>query len=243
VDAEGARLLLALCEVAQAESLLDALAVAEMQETRVLLMLRLRDFGDAIGDTVVSRLAGSPWELQRHLLSLLVTMPTLPAGLQVEAFAKHEQPTVRVEAVHVLSRLPAQREAAIHAALLDTDARVVRAAFDAAHAGGMPHRSALRLLQCLQKAERGSDLRVRGIPLLGHVPTTAARDWLLTLAVRRRGLFRRLVLHERSPELLAVLRVLAARWARDGALAPAFRLAAKSSDPEIRDTVRTLEAK
>ena len=116
-----------------------------------------------------------------------------------------------------------------------SDLHVLRAALAAAAHGGVPRHSALRLLQCLEKSEPGSDIRLHGIPLLGQVPLTAARDWLVKLAVPRRRFFRRLSLHPKTAELLSVLRVLSAHWAKDSAAAVAFRLAAKSDDVEVRD--------
>jgi hypothetical protein len=159
------------------------------------------------------------------------------------AFAKHEEPTVRLEALRVTVRMPAQRDATIHDALLDTDLHVRRAAIDASVQGGVPRRSALRLLQCLKDSEPGSDIRLRGIPLLGQVPTTAARDWLLQLAVPRRRLFRRLALHPKTAELLVVMRALSAHWSKDSAAAAAFRLAAKSDDVDVRDAARVAVAR
>ncbi|MBI3567976.1 MAG: hypothetical protein HY084_07230 [Gemmatimonadetes bacterium] len=238
IDAEGARLLLARCDAAQADSLLDALAISEAKETRLLIMQRLREIGEAARDQILARLQGSPWQVQRNLLSLIGAMATLPSDLRIDGFARHEEPTVRVEAIRILVRVHGRREAAIHDALADPDLRVIRAALDAAHQGGVPRRAALRLLQCVQKAEADSDLRVRGIPLLGQVPLASTRDWLVQLVLRRRGFFRRLALQPKSAELLAALRVLAAHWRTDAAAATAIKLADKSGDTEVRDAVR-----
>lgn len=238
VEVEGARLILASCGAAQADSLLDALAIAEGKETCLLILHRLRELGDAVCSPVLARLDNSPWQVQRNLLSLLATMPALPADLRVGSFAKHDEAMVRVEALRVAVRLPGQRDAAIHEALLDHDLHVLRAALDAAAHDGVPRHSALRLLQCLEKADPGSDIRLRGIPLLGQVPLTAARDWLVQLAVPKRRLFRRLALRPKSAELLSALRVLSAHWANDGSAAVVFRLAARSGDVEVRDAAR-----
>ena len=241
IDAEGARQLLARCSAAHADTMLDALAISESKETRLLILQRLREIGDGARDAIVARLAGSIWQVQRNLLYLLASIPTLPDDLRIEGFAKHEEPAVRVEAVRVLVRMPARRETAIHDALGDRDPRVIRTALDAAQQG-VPRRAALRLLQCLQQADKDSDVRVRGIPLLGQVPTTTARDWLLQITLRRRGLFRRWALQPASEELLVAVRVLAAHWGRDAAAATVFKLAAKSGDATIRDAARVTGA-
>jgi len=236
VDPDGARSLLARCGPARLEPLLDALTLSESQATRQLILDRLREIGEAARGAIMARLEGSPWYVQRNLLWLLVAMPVVPAELPVDAYAHHEQPAVRVEALKLLARMPAKREDAINEALSDPDARVVRAAFEAA-AGGLPRRSAMRVLQIVDKAEAGSELRLRGIALLDQVPLAAARDWLLPKVVRTRGMFfwRRRVLQPRSPEMLAAVRVLASRWKKDPQASAVFRLAAQSGDAQVRE--------
>jgi hypothetical protein len=241
IEVDGARELLSRCGPAHAEALLDALAISESQATRHLILHRMRAIGEAARDQIVARLEGAPWYVQRNLLMLLAAMPTLPARLNVDAFAKHEEPTVRTEALKLRVRMPARRDEAIHEGLADPDLRVVRAALEAA-VSGLPHRSGLRLLQVAQKTETGSDTRLRAVALLDQVGLTAARDWLLPQVIRRRGLFIHwLALRPNSPDMIAALRVLAARWRNDKAVAPAFRLAAKSDDPLVRDAARVPE--
>jgi hypothetical protein len=89
----------------------------------------------------------------------------------------------------------------------------------------------------VQKAEAGSELRLRGIALLDNVPLAAARDWLLPIVSRMRGMFfwRRRVLQPRSPEMLAALRVLASEWRKDPKAFTTFRLAAQSGDEQVRE--------
>lgn len=238
IEADGARKLLARCGPASIDPLLDALALSESQPTRQLILDRLRELGEAAREPILGRLAGSEWYVLRNLLALLVAMPAIPADLQVDAYAKHEEPTVRVEALRLLARIPEKRGEAIHTALSDTDSRVVHAALDAA-AAGLPRRSALRVLQVLQRAAENSDVRVRGIALLDDVPLAVARDWLLSLVLRTRGVFfwRRWVLQPRSPEVLAALRVLAFEWKNDLKASTALRLAAQSGDEHVRAAV------
>lgn len=237
VDLDAAQLLLERCDAAHAESLLDTLTLSESQATRQLVLQRLRELGDVIRDQVVARLSGADWYVLRNLLALLGAMQSLPPRLTADAYARHEEPAVRVEALRLLVRMPERREAAIHDALVDPDVRVVRAALDAAAATGLPRRSGARLLQVVEKADKGSDLRLRGIALLRQAPTNAARDWLLKQALRRRGFFRRLALQPASPELEAMLRALAAAWRTDAAVRPAITLAARSGDPMLREAV------
>lgn len=238
IEAEGATTLLARVGPERVEPLLDALAISESQSTRHLILHRLRELGESAREPIMSRLDGSPWYVQRNLLALLGAMPTVPPDLKLDAYARHEEPTIRVEALKLLARIPAKREEAIHNALTDLDMRVVFAAMDAA-SGALPRRSALRVLQILQKSEDASEMRVRGIALLNGVPLAAARDWLLPMVLRTRGMlfWRRQVLAEKSPEMLAALRVLASEWKKDPKAATALRLAAQSDDDAVRDAV------
>jgi hypothetical protein len=236
IDTNGTRMLLQRCGPARLDPLLDALALSESQSTRQMILDRLREVGEDAREAIVARLDASEWYVLRNLLSLLVAMPTPPTGDGLDAYARHEEPGVRVEAVRLLSRMPASREEVIHAALSDPDLQVVRAAVEAA-AAGLPRRSALRVLQVAQKAESGTDLRLRSLALLENVPLPAARDFVLPLVTTTRGMFfwRRQVLQQRSPEMLAALRVLSSAWRKDPAAAAALKLAAHSGDEQIRE--------
>ena len=235
IDFDGAQQLLDRCGPVQADAMLDALSISESKATRQLIIDRLRDIGEAARDSVIARLDGAPWYVQRNLLSLLGGMPTPPTGVAFDVFLRHEQPTIRVEAVKLLARYPDRREYAIHEGLADADALVVRAALEAG-AQGFPRRSVARLLQVLAKTEEGSELRIRGIPLLEQIPLPGARDWLLTIVGQNRGfIFRRWQLRQKSPEVLAALRVLAAKWSGDPLVARTFALARKSADTLLRE--------
>jgi len=241
VELDSAPLLLAACDAAHAESLLDVLSLSESQTTRQLVLQRLRELGDVIRDQVVGRLNSQDWYVVRNLLSLLGNMQTLPPRLAIDAYMRHDEPGVRVEALRLLTRMPERRETAVHDALLDEDERVVRAALDAAAAEGLPRRSGARLLQVAQKAREDSDLRARAIALLPQAPSAAIRDWLLKLVLRRRGMFfwSRMALQDVSSDVEAALRALAAAWRADPAAALALRLAEKSSDATLRDAVQS----
>ena len=236
VDMDGTRDLLSRCGPARLEPILDALTLSESQGTRQLILDRLREIGESARGPIMARLDSSPWYVQRNLLMLLAAMPAIPPGLQVDAYVRHEEPTVRVEALKLLARMPTRRDDAIAEALHDADLRVVRAAFEVSAAGGLPRKSATRVLQIAQQADEESDLRLRGIALLHDVPLTAARDWLLPMVIRTRGMFfwRRVVLQARSAEMLAALRVLASAWKADPKTAAVFRLVAQAGDEHVR---------
>jgi hypothetical protein len=88
----------------------------------------------------------------------------------------------------------------------------------------------------LAKAEEGSEIRIRGIPLLEQIPLPGARDWLLAIVGQNRGfIFRRWQLRPKSAEVIASLRVLAAKWSGDPLVARTFMLARKSADAQLRE--------
>jgi hypothetical protein len=58
----------------------------------------------------------------------------------------------------------------------------------------------------------------------------------LTIVGQNRGfIFRRWQLRQKSPEVLAALRVLAAKWSGDPLVARTFALARKSVDAHLRE--------
>jgi hypothetical protein len=234
IEVDGAQQMLQRCELPQAEAILDVLAISESEATRRLLLDRLRELGESVRDLLIARLPGAPWYTQRHLLSLLADQPNPPDDLAFDAYTHHEEAALRLEAYRLMTRLPARREAAIHDALSDKDPRVIRGALELA-AAGMARRTHPRLLQLVEQADEGSDVRIRGIPLLVHLTLPGARDLLLSITRRRKGafMFRRWVLAPRSAEMLAALRVLAVRWATDPEAKRVLALGASSGDPHV----------
>ncbi|MCC7194027.1 MAG: hypothetical protein IT356_00565 [Gemmatimonadaceae bacterium] len=244
IETEGARLLLERCELPQADALLDALAISESEATRRLLLARLGELGDSVRDKLIARLDGATWYVQRNLLMLLAALPDPPQDLPFDSFTASEEPMLRLEAYRLLAKIPARREKAVHDALSDPDQRVVRGGIELA-ADGVGRRSHARLLQLVEEAAEGSDIRIRGIALLVHVSLPASRDWLLAHVRRRRGflVFRRWALVPRSPEMLAALRVLAQRWPADPDARATLALAAGSGDQHLAAAAAGREAK
>lgn len=77
--------------------------------------------------------------------------------------------------------------------------------------------------------------------LLEAFDSPGVRDWLVAHTARRRGLLRRLRLAQKSPEMLAALGVLAARWSSDPRAADILRLARAVDDPQIRAAAKEPE--
>jgi hypothetical protein len=236
-DFEGLDRLVQRMGLTGAEPMLEALEVADSRSARRRLLTYLTQLGPELGPMVVSRLPSAPWFVQRNILALIASMSTWPAEFSPETYAVNPDPRVRREAIKLMLRSPEHRAEAITLALADTDDQVVRMAFAAVPAG-FPPAAMTRLMTLLNDGDRDAELRAAGIRALASVRTTAARSWLLARALTKGQWFRRRRLASKSPELLAILYVLAARWRGDPAAAEALELAAASSDPDIRAAIR-----
>lgn len=220
-----------------AEPLLDAYAAAEQRAVRRKLHDRVSVIGAGIGDHVVVRLTGTPWYVQRNMLTLLASMPTWPEGFSPEAWARHEDPRVRREAYRLLFRLPDKRSSALTAALADPDEGIERLALAVA-TEGCPPAMGPRLEGVAADPTRSPEMRALAIRALGGLRRTESLPILLEASQVKGGFLRRARLHEKGPELLAALGVLAQYWAEDDEAAVSLALAAKSDDPQIRAVIR-----
>lgn len=225
-----------------AEPLLDAYAAAEQRAVRRKLHDRVSVIGPGIGEQVVARLSGTPWYVQRNMLTLLASMPTWPEGFSPEAWARHEDPRVRREAYRLLFRLPDKRSSALTAALADPDEGIERLALAVA-TEGCPPAMGPRLEAVAADPARTPEMRALAIRAVGGLRRTESLPILLEASQVKGGFLRRTRLHQKGPELLAALSVLAQYWAEDDEAGVALGLAAKSDDPQIRAAIRRRGAK
>ena len=251
LDQAEARALLSSLDHSSSETLLDVLRDAESRSTRRLVYDRVREFGPSISTQLIQRLDGAPWYFIRNLLALLRdTSPTHGAAADVAGatllrFLSHQQEQVRSEALRLLAVDPSTRDRAIRQALDDRSERVVRVAIEmlmsddeAAPRHAMSLTLAQHLLQFVAAGTQDDELLGRAVRALADAPVTAAvRDPLLALASRRTMLFRRLVLLDAKPVVVAALEVLAERYASDPKVTPLLTLAASHQDSRIRGAV------
>ncbi len=214
--------------------LLDRLAAAESRTVRRHVFDRLRLTGPAVGPMAVQRIGSpdeTPWFVLRNMLSLLVVLEELPGEFDPRAYAKHENPQVRQEALRLCMRMPKIRDAAILAALADPMPRIVAMGVYEAEMGAHP--SAVGALEGIALADtEDPDLRAHAARALARIDAPEALEPLLTLArPRRRGL--RMGLPPESPVLLAVLRGLAEHWATESRAEAILERARKSDNRSI----------
>ena len=220
-----------------AEPLLDAYAAAEQRAVRRKLHDRVSVIGPGIGEKVVARLTGTPWYVQRNMLTLLASMPTWPEGFSPDPWARHDDPRVRREAYRLLFRLPDKRSSALTAALADPDEGIERLALAVA-TEGCPPAMGPRLDAVAADPTRTPEMRALAIRAVGSLRRAETLPILLEASQVKGGFLRRARLHEKGPELLAALSVLAQYWANDEEAGVALALAAKSDDPQIRAAIR-----
>jgi hypothetical protein len=214
-----------------AEVLLDRLLHLPA-EVRGEIAERILALGSGPALALLTRIERADGEDRRHLLQILSTVSVLPAGFNARAYATAPEPLVRVEALRLMVRQPADREEAIHVALADDDERVADVAIIAG-LEEMPRQSLTRLMLLLNSPRRSVALKAKAIAILEQFDAPSIREWLVGNLVVRRGWFRLKRLAPKSPLVIAKLNVLAGRWADHPAAAAALGLAARSGDPEL----------
>lgn len=214
------------------EALLDGVIRSQDRAVQRVALQRVIALGPRGVSALASRLGTvSPGGL-RPVLAILAELAELPDGLTVRAYIGSPDPLTRLEAYRVMTRNPAERDEAIHAALADPDERVVRVAVEAG-ATGFPRSSLTRLMLLLNSAGRSAELRARGVSILAQFDAPVVRQWLLEGLVVRRGWLRRLRLVPKTPVLVAKLTVLATRWGSVPEVQRVLRLARATGDAEL----------
>lgn len=232
-DTPVVELLLARMGMAAAEPMLESLEVADNRTMRRRLLTRLGQLGPAIGPMLVERLPGAPWFVQRNLLALLGSLPEIPMEFSPAEYIAVEDGRVRREAIKLMMRVPEMRDDAVIAAVGDDDDGNLRIGLGAA-LERCPPAAAGRVRHLLQDPKLTLELRVLAIRVLGSIRTPATRDWLVSQALTAGGWFRRRKLVPKNPAMLAVLAALGRGFGQDPGAQLALRLAAESTDPQIR---------
>jgi len=224
-----------------AAALLDALEAADSRATRRQIMGRLTSIETDIGSLIVERLERGTWYVQRNMLYLLGEM-RIPPEFAPGPWLGHQDARVRREAIKVSLRVPGWREEAILAGLKDGDSRMLNLVLSAA-AERCPPGIAKPLIHMLETTNLDTGIRTLAIRVLAASRAPEARDWLTEMVLGRRRWWRRPALAPKSPDVLAALEGLAQHWPSHPNASRALRLAARSSDAEIRGLGRTVEAR
>ena len=216
-----------------AEPLLDALAASEVRATRRAILERLVRLGPVLGQSVTARLSDERWYVKRNLLTLLDLLPELPPGFSALQWLGDSDPRVRVEALKLGLKSPAERDRVITRGLEDTEHRIVRLALSAAFQG-VPADAVPHVIAVVNNRTLPPDMRIPAIRLLGASRSPQALETLLSLADGGRTLLGRRRLPGKSRELLTALTALASGWGAEPRAVEVLLVAALSSDPQIR---------
>lgn len=216
-----------------AEPLLDALGGADSRNTRRRLLTWLAQLGPAVGPLIMARLESPHWYVLRNMLVLLGGLDHWPEGFSPSAYLVDADARVRREALKLALRVPELRDQAIRTGLADRDELILRTALAAA-LDGCPVEAAPRLIELTESRGQAADVRLQVVKVLASLRTPAARDCLIRRVLTRRGWIPWRRLAPKSSELVVAVNGLAAQWADDSKAAAVLRVAARSSDPEIR---------
>jgi hypothetical protein len=233
-------LILPHARIAAAEPLLDRLAEADSLAIRRRLFDRLGQLGPEVGAAAVrciGEASSTPWYVLRNVLSLLAMLESWPEGFDPWPLADHENSQVRLEAVKLCLRMPANRDRAILKALRDGNSRIAALGIVEAERGCPAEGESYLVGIALDSDGEFAEFRTHAIRALAGIGTPGALAALLEItAPRRRGLRR--VLPDGSPELLAALSALASQWPDAPEAREVLDLAGSSGRPSIRKAVQ-----
>ncbi len=216
-----------------ASILLDAALVFDDAKTRAQFYELLELFGDEVGAVAARRIPDAAPVIQREFLALLGRLNTLPPGFSPRDYLGNADALVRREAVKLLLRDSAAREATIMSALADSDDRVVFAGLTAAQEK-CPRPGIELIKQRVDRGELDSQLRTMGIRIVAQQRTSETLAWLLDFVVTEARWPRRPRLRPATPEMLAALSTISMAWPDEPAAATVLKLAAHSKDTAVR---------
>jgi hypothetical protein len=217
------------------ELLLDGLETSETRTMRRKLLDLLARFGNDAGPMIVQRLMNEdiPWYVQRNLLTLLVLLPKVPDGFSPQIFLTHSDERVRREALKLMLRMPQHRQTTIIAALSDRDDGIVKTAMAAA-LDDCPKAALPLIMRNVERRSVHPEMRALGIRVIGAARDPDTLEWLLSYAVKRTKILRRMKLLPKSTEMLAALAGLAHGWSEESTVKTVLERAQRSKDGDVR---------
>ncbi len=213
--------------------LLDALAEAKDRKVRAKLLDLVASLGPIIGPEVAARIQGAPWFVQRNLLRLLATLPSVPEGFSLEQCLAHPDPRVRHEGLKILLKDPSRREEALRRTLAAPDPPTLRLGIQSAMEE-CPPSAVPRLIELLNMHQLDPGLRASAARAIAPVEDEHVVEALVRVCLSRTFIpfYKRLA--PRSPEMLAALQGMAAHWAYHPRAMPVLAKAARHKDTEVR---------
>ena len=217
------------------DPLLEAVCSSPNRMVRRRLLDLLSRTSADIAPLIVTRLTDERWYVQRNMLTLLARRGNVPQTLSVVPWTHHPDSRVRAEAIRLQLTMPHERHLAIEAALNDGDPRIVHLGLTAIQE--CPPHLIDRVIDLALAPDLGDESRLLAVNAIARERRDDVLEALLQLSIAGRSWFGRVRLQPKSPELLAVIRALAATWSDDPRAAGVLAAAARSSDPELRQAL------
>jgi hypothetical protein len=168
------------------------------------------------------------------MLVLLERSGRAPSGFSAATWAESTDARVRHQAIRFQLTLPHERDLAVRAALADGDPRLLRLGLVEVQRS-CPRDLAPQVVALAENAGVEEDLRVLAVQALGRCLAREALEGLLRIVDGGKTLLGRPKLASRTPLVVAGVRALTGAWSADSNAATMLALAAKSSDPEMRE--------
>ena len=218
--------------------LLDALMSSENRATRRRLIDRLGRTKLDVAAVIAEKLEDDRWYVQRNLLLLLERLRRVPQGFSTTPWTQHPDARVRYQGVSLQLAVPAERESATQAALVDSDPRIIRLGLVAAQTN-CPAALIPQLAELARNSQLADELRHLAVGALGKSTHDAALDALLSLVNGGKTFLGRPKLASPTPIVLSALRALAHTWSTSKEAQHFVAQARRSFNSEFRQAVRT----
>ena len=236
IDMTGLDALLPRLSIESFGPLLDAIGSSPSRPVRRRLLDWLAQSPVDIGPLVIARLNDQRWYVPRNMLVLLQRSGRIPAGFSPGPWTRHPDPRVRTEAIRLQLSMASEKMDGVRAALNDTDPRVVSLGL-ATIPPDCPGEVIDRVIDWAIDVAAAGDLRQLAVTTLGRFRDESALNALLHLTDGRRTWLGRPRLPAKTPVLVAALRALSETWRDHPRAARVRAVAARSSDPDIRQAV------
>ena len=224
--------------LASARSLLRALNTSPEGAGRDRLVGYLSSLGEEAAPLVAAHLAVASPSIARDLLVCLARLAPPAPPPEVRSYLTHADPELRREAAKLLLGYDETRESVMSVAVRDEDERVVYVGLLAAQERCSTHvASTIRQRMDRGELEDGA-ARAAGVRAVANVGDDDTLEWVLRRTIVPGGLLRRARLAPTSPELLAALGVLVARWSTDPRAAAVLERARASASLTVRAAVQ-----
>jgi hypothetical protein len=214
--------------------LLDTLITSSSRATRRKLIDRLTRTTLDVTPLIAARLDDERWYVQRNLLLLLERLRRLPPDFPVTRWVQHADARVRYQALSLQLKRPRSREAAVRAALEDTDPSVIRLGLVAALAQ-CPPSLIPQLARLAANPDLMGELRVHAVRALAASRHEQALASLLGLVDGGKSFFGGAKLAATSPVVVAALRALGDVWSTHREAHRFLALARRSFVRELRN--------